>query len=295
MDRRWKTTPRPSRLKIVCTENLEEQYQEYIPANKYGKERINRSQDSVKESNELTRKLDGNGSFLPSSSSSWWQSTDQWWQVSSWDEQFFFFFFNPKLQGVSLTGNGDSFVTDGRCKHYTIPAYIPHFRTREFSRVAQDWDRAQVEVVCVLFSWCLTSSSTCTSHSVSTSSFFERTTTLQSATWRTLWPNGWTEWTLVQNRKEVKRYFCKTRKEMQLTSQGPSRDTSCTLVQVQKRHGTLKSIQMNQKENGMNWQSKLLKCILYGSIQSWMGVSISRTENWRKEVQTCISTPMMHL
>ena len=33
----------------------------------------------------------------------------------------------------------------------------------------------------------------CTSHSISTSSFFERITTLQSATWRTLWPNGWTE------------------------------------------------------------------------------------------------------
>ena len=36
----------------------------HIPANKYGKERINRSRDSVKEPNELTRKLDGNGILL---------------------------------------------------------------------------------------------------------------------------------------------------------------------------------------------------------------------------------------
>ena len=39
--------------------------QKYIPANKYGKERINRSQDPVKEPNELTRKPDGNGILLP--------------------------------------------------------------------------------------------------------------------------------------------------------------------------------------------------------------------------------------
>ena len=37
----------------------------YIPANKYGTERINRSQDPVKEPNELTPKLDGNGILLP--------------------------------------------------------------------------------------------------------------------------------------------------------------------------------------------------------------------------------------
>ena len=109
----------------------------------------------------------------------------------------------------------------------------------------------------------------------------------------------WKWWTkfrsLQRNRKEVKRYFFKTRKEMQLTSRGWSPDSSCTLVQVRKRHGTLKSIQMTQKENGMKWQSKSRKCILYRSIQSWKDVSISRKENSRKEVQTCISTPMIHL
>ena len=35
--------------------------QKSIPANKYGKERLNRSQESAKEPNELTRKLDGDG------------------------------------------------------------------------------------------------------------------------------------------------------------------------------------------------------------------------------------------
>ena len=37
--------------------------------------------------------------------------------------------------------------------------------------------------------------------------------------------------------KEVKRYFCQTRKEMQLSSESSTPGTSCTLVQVQKRLG----------------------------------------------------------
>ena len=36
-----------------------------IQANKYGKDRINRSQDPVKERSELTRKQDGYGTLLP--------------------------------------------------------------------------------------------------------------------------------------------------------------------------------------------------------------------------------------
>ena len=47
-----------------CTKNLKEQDQKSIPANKYGRERINCSQDTVKEPNELTRKPDGNGILL---------------------------------------------------------------------------------------------------------------------------------------------------------------------------------------------------------------------------------------
>ena len=58
------------------------------------------------------------------------------------------------------------------------------------------------------------------------------------------------------NREEAKRYLCKTRKEMQLSSGRSSPDTSCTLVQVRKRLGTLKKYaDVNQKENGMNWES----------------------------------------
>ena len=33
---------------------------------------------------------------------------------------------------VSLTGNDDSFVRDGRCKHYTKPTHTSHSRTRDF-------------------------------------------------------------------------------------------------------------------------------------------------------------------
>ena len=64
---RWnnvKTTPKPSESKSDCTKSLEKEGQKSIPANKYGKEGINRSQDSVKEPNELTRKLDGDGIVL---------------------------------------------------------------------------------------------------------------------------------------------------------------------------------------------------------------------------------------
>ena len=50
-----------------------------------------------------------------------------------------------------------------------------------------------------------------------------------------------------------------------------SLDTSCTLVQGRKRLATLKSIQMTQKENCMNWQSMLRNCISYRSIHSWRG------------------------
>ena len=42
------------------------------------------------------------------------------------------------MQAVSLKGSGDSFVSDGGCKHYTNPTHTSHFRTRDFSRLAQD-------------------------------------------------------------------------------------------------------------------------------------------------------------
>ena len=69
-----------------------------------------------------------------SSSSSWRQSSDRWWQASSWNEQWFF----TQLQGVSLTDNDDSLVSDGRCEHFTNPTHTSHFRTSVLFRVAQD-------------------------------------------------------------------------------------------------------------------------------------------------------------
>ena len=41
-------------------------------------------------------------------------------------------------QGASLTGNGDSLVSDGVCKQDTKPTHTSHSRTRYFSRLAQD-------------------------------------------------------------------------------------------------------------------------------------------------------------
>ena len=73
-----------------------------------------------------------------SSSSSGWQpsarrQSSSWSQTSTGVGVFFF-----SSQGVSLAGNGDSFVNDGVCKHCTQPTHTSHARTREFSRVAQD-------------------------------------------------------------------------------------------------------------------------------------------------------------
>ena len=40
-------------------------------------------------------------------------------------------------QGVSLTGNGESIVSDGRCKHYSQPTHTSHARTRAFFSLGQ--------------------------------------------------------------------------------------------------------------------------------------------------------------
>ena len=47
----------------------------------------------------------------------------------------FVIFHQLKSQDVSLAGNGESLVSDGRCKHYTKPTHTSHSRTRDlFSR-----------------------------------------------------------------------------------------------------------------------------------------------------------------
>ena len=82
---------------------------------------------------------------------------------------------------------------------------------------------------------------------------------------------------------------------LQLTSESSSPVTSCTWVQIRKRLGTLKSIQMTQEENWMNLQNKLRACILDRSTQSWKDVSISRKENWSEMVQTCTSAAVIFI
>ena len=63
MKQREEDNAEPIRIKQRLYEESGEG-QKSIPANKYGKERINRSQESAKEPNELTRKLDGDGILL---------------------------------------------------------------------------------------------------------------------------------------------------------------------------------------------------------------------------------------
>ena len=71
------------------------------------------------------------------SSSSGWQPSAAWWQSSSrsqtskWGELFFL----GEKQGISLTGSGDSLVSDEECEHHTQPTRrstrIWHFHTRD--------------------------------------------------------------------------------------------------------------------------------------------------------------------
>ena len=55
---------------------------------------------------------------------------------------------NVSIQGVSLTGNGVSLVSDGRCKQYTHLA--PHSRAQKFSRRVAQGCSSSVFFVCVV-------------------------------------------------------------------------------------------------------------------------------------------------
>ena len=87
-----------------------------IPANKYGKERINRSQDSVKEPNELTRKLDGDGILLLPHQARLRHGGNHQTNGGRHRVVMNSLKFSPNnshWQGVSLASNGDSLVSDG--------------------------------------------------------------------------------------------------------------------------------------------------------------------------------------
>ena len=102
----------------------------------------------------------------------------------------------------------------------------------------------------------------------------------------------WVWWTkfrfLRRNRKEVKRNFCKTRE-----------------VRAWIRHVHWfrigKDLQLwrvsRWPKRKIVWTGKASCGIVSRTEASTLeeDVSISRQENWRKEVQTCISTPMIHL
>ena len=102
-----KTTPKPSESKSDCAKSLEKEGQKSIPANMFGKERINCSQDPVKEPNELTRKPDENGIFLLPHQVHLRHGGNQ--QTNGGRHRVK----KSQLQGVSFRGNVDSLVSDG--------------------------------------------------------------------------------------------------------------------------------------------------------------------------------------
>ena len=107
--------------------------------NKYDNEQISRSLGSAKDLNVLTQRLAGSGTHrihqqvhLHRGGNHHTDGGRHGFRMNSE-----FFFEKKQLQAVSLSGNGDSLVSDGVCKHYTNPTHMSHCSTREFSRVAQ--------------------------------------------------------------------------------------------------------------------------------------------------------------
>ena len=83
----------------------------------------------------MTRKLDGDGIFLLPHQARLRHGgnhqTNGGRHRTGMKSELFKNLFS-QLQGVSLTGNGDSLESDGECKHNTKPKHIKHFRTPEF-------------------------------------------------------------------------------------------------------------------------------------------------------------------
>ena len=59
-----KTTAKPSKSKSDYTKSLEKVTQDTIPVSKFDNDQVNLSLGTVKDLNESTRKLDGNGILL---------------------------------------------------------------------------------------------------------------------------------------------------------------------------------------------------------------------------------------
>ena len=74
-------------------------------------------------------------------------------------------FFESQSQGVSLTGNGDSLVSDGWCQHHTKPTHTSHSRTRDFfSRGSRLESSSQQESLYLTKQLFFTSSTACRTH-----------------------------------------------------------------------------------------------------------------------------------
>ena len=96
-----------------------------------------------------------------------------------------------------------------------------------------------------------------------------------------------------KDRRKVHRYFCNTRKEMQLNTTASIPDTSLHWYRFSKDLAIWEVLRRPRRTT-WHWQDNLRMCMVYRSIQSCKDVSISRKECWRKIVKTCISTPVRH-
>ena len=150
---RWtnvKTNTKPSKSKSDYMKSLAKVIQDVIPVSTFDKDQVNHALDTLKELKESTPKTGWRGGTTSAVHHQahlrqWWQPSS-WWQSSSWWQA-------PKLgwtddcslsqsqcQGVSLTGNGDSLASDGRCKHNTKTAHASHSLARDFfSRGLKTW------------------------------------------------------------------------------------------------------------------------------------------------------------
>ena len=120
------------------TKNLATLTQDFVPMSKFDSDQVNHSLGKMKDLSESTPKLDGDGTLLQPHQAHRRRGNHLKNGCRRGIGMNSACSFSSQCQGVSLTGNGDSFVSDGWCKHNTKPTQTSQSRTRYFSRLAQD-------------------------------------------------------------------------------------------------------------------------------------------------------------
>ena len=136
-----KMTKKPKELKNDFIKSLEKMTQDFIPVSKFDSDQVNHSPGTMKALSVSTHRQAGGGTTrtlqpaLPPRDGNRLRGGNllhgHRHQVRVNDNL-------SQSQGASLTGNGDSLVSDGVCKQDTKPTHTSHSRTRYFSRLAQD-------------------------------------------------------------------------------------------------------------------------------------------------------------